>query len=293
MTRRAKEQRLKRLEQKRAAESPEEVERRIKWNLLLQQIDAPARPRTLSAPQILSWNSSHAVVGAAGKFELPVRIECDAAELSYSFDTKEMDIEFSIVLEQEGATGTRLPPTFVVFPTRCASHETTVRGCHSIKGPGTAKLVWDNEYSWINSKQLSYHVDLMQKAAAASATSPQALLESELHVRQRISASKNATYDNLQTNCAKRAAAIVALEQQIEELQRQVAHERDLAQLEAIEAEKVGREVDVLAAELAALSWRTLPAATFPHVLSFCPPDDLKRWFVADMLIFRSHLTKC
>ncbi|KAH9112925.1 hypothetical protein AeMF1_012810 [Aphanomyces euteiches] len=277
MTRRAKEQRQKRLEQKRAAESPEEIERRKNWSLLLQQIDGGSRPRSLSSPQVLTWNSSHAVVGASGKFELPVRVDCEIAELSYAFETKEMDIYFSITMESAVTGETR----WIIPPTRCASHEATIRGTHEIQGPGNLVLVWDNEYSWINSKQLGYRVDLTQKSAATISPGV-SLLETELLKRQRAYKSKNETYDNLQSNCTKRLAMIETLEQQLEELQRQLQQERDLHHIEAAEAEKVGHEVDILASELAALSWRTLPPSSFELVLSFCSPDDLKRWWTVN-----------
>ncbi|RQM20024.1 hypothetical protein B5M09_004288 [Aphanomyces astaci] len=212
MTRRAKEQRQKRLELKRTVETAEEIERRQKWTLLLKQIDTPARPRTMSAPQMLTWHSSHAVVAAAGKFELPVRVEHAGSELSYTFNTKDMDINFSITFA--GTTSEE----YMVHPTRCASHESTIRGCHKVPGPGTVVLVWDNEYSWINSKELSYHVGLAQTSSPPTGVSGRSLLEGELRTRQAKHRVLNESYDNLRLQCTKRAAAIDAIERQLEVL---------------------------------------------------------------------------
>ncbi|ETV84911.1 hypothetical protein H257_02813 [Aphanomyces astaci] len=272
MTRRAKEQRQKRLELKRTVETAEEIERRQKWTLLLKQIDTPARPRTMSAPQMLTWHSSHAVVAAAGKFELPVRVEHAGSELSYTFNTKDMDINFSITFA--GTTSEE----YMVHPTRCASHESTIRGCHKVPGPGTVVLVWDNEYSWINSKELSYHVGLAQTSSPPTGVSGRSLLEGELRTRQAKHRVLNESYDNLRLQCTKRAAAIDAIERQLEELQQQLQQEADLHAMETTEADRVGREVDVVAAELAALSWRTLSPASLAHILEFCPRDDWKQW---------------
>ncbi|ETW06012.1 hypothetical protein, variant [Aphanomyces invadans] len=276
MTRRAKEQRQKRLELKRAADTPEEAERRLKWALLLKTLDAPARLRALSAPPMLTWHSSHAIVAPAGRFELPIRVEEAGSDLSYTFETKDMDIDFSITFE--GLTSVE----YLVHPTRCASHESTVRGSLDIPGPGTVVLVWDNEYSWFNAKELSYHVGLKTpEPDVSTAKSPVSLLDVELDSRKQQYRTLNESYDMLQLQCTKRATSIQVIERQIEELQRELHEEKDLHAVESAEAERVGRQIDSVAAELAALSWRTLSPPLFAHVLAYCSREDWKRWLVS------------
>jgi len=168
MTRRAKEQRQKRLEMRMVPPTPEEIERKRTWTELLKRIDIEQademkiqanRPRTQSAPQELQWKSSSAVIAASGKFRLPVRLEYVQAELLFEFTTKEFDITFSIsFIDSNGIQ------QYLISPTRCASHEYPVKGKHDIKGPGMITLEWDNEYSWINSKQLCYTVQLRQSS---------------------------------------------------------------------------------------------------------------------------------
>ena len=229
MTRRAKEQRQKRLAQRLAYETPEEIERRQQWRALLDTIDAAAdapavvanettakvRARTLSAPDVLSWKSSHAIVAASGKFDLPVRVEYEDSEVSYEFHTKEMDIVFSIRYV-DAATGVE---RFLISPTRCASHESAVKGCHEVRGPGVLTLTWDNEFSWINQKELSYAVELHQNvphlAPLVPANTARDTLQRELRLRQAAFYEKADVLATLQANVDARQATIFDLEQQL------------------------------------------------------------------------------
>ncbi|OQS00460.1 F-box protein [Achlya hypogyna] len=296
MTRRAKEQRQKRLAQRLAAETPEEIERRLKWQALLDGLDAAAdappavepteatakaRARTLSAPDVLSWKSSHAIVAASGRFELPVRVEYEDSELSYEFHTKEMDIVFSIAF-LEAATGLE---RFLISPTRCASHESAVKGVHEVRGPGLLTLTWDNEFSWINQKELSYNVELHQSVPHLQAPVPamptaKDVLQKELAIRQATWREKADALATLQVGVDERRARIAALEQQLASIQLDLAATMEAQRVATTELQGVSREVDVLEGEMTALAWRTLPPPLASHVLSFGSKADWKQWML-------------
>jgi hypothetical protein len=181
MTRRAKEQRQKRLLQKLAKETPEEIARRENWQNLIDTLDTSSVSTTSeiasghdigtrgknepeSALEVLHWKSSHAVVAAGGNFVLPIRVECPQSRVVYEFETKEWNIFFSIGFFQD-----RVPhkhdehQSMPLFgPVRCDSHEHPVKGSHEIDGPGTIVFSWDNAFSWFNPKELRYRIELHQ-----------------------------------------------------------------------------------------------------------------------------------
>ncbi|KDO34950.1 hypothetical protein SPRG_01012 [Saprolegnia parasitica CBS 223.65] len=289
MTRRAKEQRQKRLAQRLAYETPEEIERRLQWRALLDTIDAAAdapdvaatetaKVRTLSAPDVLSWKSSHAIVAASGKFDLPVRVEYEDSEVSYEFHTKEMDIIFSIRFV-DAATGLE---RFLIPPTRCASHESAVKGCHDVRGPGVLTLTWDNAFSWINQKELSYAVELHQNvphlAPLVPANTARDTLQRELRLRQAAFDAKAGVLATLQASVDSRQAKILDLEQQLARLQTELATAVDEQSQATAELQGVARDVEVLDNELTALAWRTLPTPMVERILSFGAKADWKQW---------------
>ena len=68
---------------------------------------------------------------------------------------------YYIVVSVVGSS-TETKETFLVEPTRYDAHIETVAGTLYINGPATVYLVWDNEYSWFNSKDLAYSIDLSE-----------------------------------------------------------------------------------------------------------------------------------
>lgn len=91
----------------------------------------------------------------AGKHqELPLSIS-NRAILRYRFDTKGGDIGFFITFDRFDGNSVVL-----VESMRHQCHLSPTQGEVVVDGAGTARLVWDNSYSWLSTKTLSYIVQL-------------------------------------------------------------------------------------------------------------------------------------
>lgn len=111
MTRRAKERRLERTQEKARA-LDEKMAREIKlnarpeWKQLLAAIDgvpatlkwthqpSPPKPATPAIVQELQWKSMHVPIAAASNFQLPIKLDGPRGTLLYSFSTREYDLDF-------------------------------------------------------------------------------------------------------------------------------------------------------------------------------------------------------
>ncbi|OQR92054.1 F-box protein [Thraustotheca clavata] len=280
MTRRAKENRQKRIAQRLANDTPEERERQRKWQELLEMIDSSAarkaQAKKTALPEVLSWKSSHAIVAASSKFDLPVRVEYEHSELAFEFNIKDMDIVFSVGFI-DAVSGLE---RYVITPTRCAAYENAVKGVHEIHGPGLLTLTWDNEYSWINQKEISYNVELHQQVPdLQSPIDPSHdILINELSSRQILYQEKSKQIQELQDTIASHENAIQSIQDQLQALQLELAEATEQVQTASSDLQQVNKQVDLLENEINALSWRKLSMPILEHILSFGDQNDRQQW---------------
>jgi hypothetical protein len=90
---------------------------------------------------------------------LPIPIAAPYSTVKYEFCTENGDIVFSIVfVSDEGEE------TIISAPERVNSQEEPVSGTCQLDSPGTLLFLWDNTFSWFNSKSLTYAVEIEQVA---------------------------------------------------------------------------------------------------------------------------------
>mmetsp|Transcript_8852 Transcript_8852/g.22936 ORF Transcript_8852/g.22936 Transcript_8852/m.22936 type:complete len:270 (-) Transcript_8852:430-1239(-) len=100
--------------------------------------------------------SSGMLIQAGGIFELPIKVDRPSV-LRIRFEVDEgYDVDFALKFleDAEGST-----PQTLVMPARSTARE----GQLDIHTTGTCFVIWDNAFSWINSKSLTYHLSLKSK----------------------------------------------------------------------------------------------------------------------------------
>lgn len=144
-------------------------------------------------PDQLKWKANEVVVPAGEAFSLPIHVERGGSILSYGFETKGYDINFGIDAKDERMNLTELMPM-----TRVESQNMSEQGKVEIKEPSLITLKWDNSYSWMTNKTLSYTITLTIPAPTKSDLTESAglkLKELESH-RAALSKAKESLNQN-------------------------------------------------------------------------------------------------
>lgn len=90
-------------------------------------------------------------IKANDKFVLPIIIEENNSFLDYKFQTDAMDINFSIEMEEENN----------IYYLKPQSRINSINITNFIiKNKCKLLFEWDNTYSWINDKQISYEIQI-------------------------------------------------------------------------------------------------------------------------------------
>tara|TARA_A100001015_G_scaffold307656_1_gene403924 strand:- start:1526 stop:2458 length:933 start_codon:yes stop_codon:yes gene_type:complete len=132
---------------------------------------------TSASRDYLTWNGSDVIINYS--WTLPVPILLIGSTLSYSFDTKGGDIEFSVgfisaAAAQNASTNNNNSNTETGESNESIQHEEevlqvmnrvpsdteTVEGKIFCRSEGMIRLTWNNEFSWFLPKWLSYNVQI-------------------------------------------------------------------------------------------------------------------------------------
>ncbi|OWY92448.1 F-box protein [Phytophthora megakarya] len=258
MTRRAKERRKERVHAKLQQEEEkrlrdERLSARPSWIHLLAAIDGPSSSSLHVSsdspkPPIvdeLQWKSSQVPIAASGGFQLPVKLDARKGELHYSFSTRDYDVNFGVQMICADGNLIELLDT-----RRYESQKQQVQGQLSLTGPGMVLLLWDNSFSWVNTKQLAYHVELKQETLPVSqAEKTQLALKARLKREQKL-LQVEGEFDGLETKVQTEAQTIEFLRHQIEELQLQMRQHEEEKELFNNKKEQVGEAIEELCWEL-------------------------------------------
>ncbi|KAF1789178.1 GOLD domain [Phytophthora cactorum] len=202
------------------------------WIQLLAAIDGPS-PNSSSSLHVsssdspkykspivdeLQWKSSQVPIAASGGFQLPIKLDARKGELHYSFSTRDYDVNFGVQMICADGSLIELLDT-----RRYESQKQQVEGHLRLTGPGMVLLLWDNSFSWVNTKQLAYHQKLLQA-------------EGE--------------YDGLETLVQTEAQTIDFLRHQIEELQLQLRQHEEEKEITNKKKDEVEEHIEELCWEL-------------------------------------------
>ncbi|KAG7399445.1 hypothetical protein PHYBOEH_008817 [Phytophthora boehmeriae] len=289
MTRRAKERRKERVQAKQQQEEErlardQRLSRRPSWLQLLASIDGPVAgsdSRRLSsdkptkAPIVdeLQWKSSQVPIAASEGFQLPIKLDARKGELHYAFSTRDYDVNFGV--QMICADGSLVE---LLEPRRYESQKQQVQGQLALTGPGMVLLLWDNSFSWVNTKQLAYHVELKQETLPVSdAEKTQLALKARLQREHKLLRSES-EFDGLETQIQTEAQTIEFLRHQIDELQCQLRQHEEAKERVSKEKDKVGERIEELCWELQALTWRCLDRGALHRILGFLSEKDVASW---------------
>ncbi|KAG6582787.1 putative F-box protein [Phytophthora cinnamomi] len=292
MTRRAKERRMERVHAKlRQHEEKllrdQRLSARPSWVQLLATIDGPPLSSNGSSSLLLSsesprkppivdelqWKSSQVPIAASGGFQLPIKLDARKGELHYSFSTRDYDVNFGVQMICADGSLIELLDT-----RRYDSQRQQVQGQLSLSGPGMVLLLWDNSFSWVNSKQLAYHVELKQETLPVSeAEKTQLALRARLEREHKLLQCEG-EFDGLETQVHTEAQTIDFLRHQIEELQTQLRQHEEAKESVNKKKDQVGEQIEELCWELQALSWRCLDQAALHRILDFLGEKDVIAW---------------
>lgn len=141
----------------------------------------------------MKWKANEVVIPAGETFLLPVHVERGGSTLSYGFETKGYDINFGIEAKDDQKQLTQLLPM-----SRVESQNMSEQGKVEIKEPSLVTLKWDNTYSWMTNKTLSYTITLTIPAPTKSDLTVSAGLKLKELESHRIALAK--AKDNLNQN---------------------------------------------------------------------------------------------
>ncbi|KAE9351962.1 hypothetical protein PF008_g5684 [Phytophthora fragariae] len=300
MTRRAKEQRMERVHAKLQQQEAkllrdQRLSSRPSWIQLLAAIDGPppssnsnsnSNPNTNNSlhlssesprmPPIvdeLQWKSSQVPIAASGGFQLPIKLDARKGELLYAFSTRDYDVNFGVQMICADGSLIELLDT-----RRYESQKQQVQGQLRLSGPGMVLLLWDNSFSWVNSKQLAYHVELKQETLPVSdAEKTQLALKARLEREQKL-LQREGEFDGLETQVQTQTQTIDLLRHQIEELQMQLRQHEEAKESVNKKKDQVGEQIEELCWELQALNWRCLDQAALHRILDFLGEKDTIAW---------------
>ena len=146
-------------------------------NNIFSSLDAPFRNFEKAVEPIV-WQSSDILVMQTYDLKVPTLA---GSTVKYSFSTKLGDISFTTEFHAVGQVSFRFatactkcrvtqnfgiftsqPPQVVVAPMRVPSDIENIKGTFKSETDGTFVFLFDNKFSWFNSKLLSYTVNLFQ-----------------------------------------------------------------------------------------------------------------------------------
>lgn len=133
---------------------------------------------------------------------------------------------------------------------RYESQKRQVEGSVELTGPGMVLLLWDNSYSWVNPKQLSYTVELHQDAPPETAAEKAQLAQRARLERQRRLLRAETSVDALEASIHTHEQGAEQLRLQIQELQAKLERNEAAKAAAAKARDRVDDEIDTLCWEL-------------------------------------------
>lgn len=120
------------------------------------------RRRTLATPD----NQQRTTIGAGSSWTLPVSVARAGSVLRWTFSTASGDLAFAVRYRSPGSGDNVKARDLLTSQRLSSSRQQPHRGSLRCHEPGTYELVFDNTFSWITRKELSYSVQLLPPATA-------------------------------------------------------------------------------------------------------------------------------
>mmetsp|Transcript_32235 Transcript_32235/g.42509 ORF Transcript_32235/g.42509 Transcript_32235/m.42509 type:complete len:289 (+) Transcript_32235:46-912(+) len=236
-----------------------------------REVDGPFAMRQKDVEPNLTWKCTNMPIKT--EFRLPIPVDIAGSIIEYQFQTLEYDIAFSVELETLNDDGER-ESNVISEPERYDSHIEPFVQQVQMDQPGTLILVWNNSYSWMREKQLSYSVSLQVPSLIGidKAKCDRALtyfneciemLGSETEMKDQLVASKS----ELSTELSD-------LKIQIEQLTRTLAAKT--TDLEEVMKEETlcAQKIELCKLKLTGFTFRLFSTPILSNILSFGESSD-------------------
>lgn len=133
---------------------------------------------------------------------------------------------------------------------RYESQKQQIKGQLDVVGPGMILLIWDNSFSWLNTKQLAYSIELKQETLLSSEAKKVELARHARLTRERAVWNKENELDTVQTSIQTYEQTILDIKRQIEELQQHLQEKEDTRVKIIQQQEQVEDQIDTLCWEI-------------------------------------------
>mmetsp|Transcript_25756 Transcript_25756/g.43403 ORF Transcript_25756/g.43403 Transcript_25756/m.43403 type:complete len:432 (-) Transcript_25756:504-1799(-) len=213
---------------------------------------------------------------------LPVPVANPHTLVSFTFQTSNGDISFSMVF-----IGLNGEEEILIPPSRLQSDEEPVHDSVTLEGQGTLILLWDNSYSWLHKKELSYSLQIEQNPNVDANGVPKEeplsvyeearvenarkqrrqLLSHMVHLQEKLSGVD----DILRTVTP---AEIEELEASLLRIRQEIDMKRGLLQSSKVERRDLVQQLRSSDRLRAPLNIRTLNGKNLSRVLQFLEPRE-------------------
>lgn len=212
------------------------------------------------------WSTKDMIV--QWSWELAVPVPIPGCELKFEFETKGYDIGFQVVLDGEDQSSTTL-----LSLDRYNSHQDKMSGQCNVPKQGTARLTWDNSYSWFTPKALSYHVTVTlpehRIAEASRSTRAQLALAATKDDVARAALRLRRTREAV----SQLHSEIPVLKQKLELMQMELQNKLKGAETAAQEVRQLERRIGEGKDRTLGLCIRFLGAGPLRSVIQFADPS--------------------
>jgi len=204
-------------------------------------------------------SSSGMTIKAGGSFELPIKVDCPSV-LRIRFEVEDgYDVDFSLKFLENAD---KAEVQTLVEPARSTARE----GQLDIHTTGTCFVIWDNAFSWINSKELTYHLSLKSKEDIEKERVAELARLAELR--------KQAAIDGAAARREKRAEMVVELEGKVADMMAHQHQARNRLAAKQVELKELERRYLAAKAGIEAVAQvvRAPPPRNRPVPLPARPP---------------------
>ena len=234
----------------------------------------------------LTWNGSDVIIHYS--WTLPVPILLAGSILSYSFDTKGGDIEFSVGFISADAHNTNntnnnntaigesnksIQDDEEILQTmnRVPSDTETVEGKIFCRNTGMIRLTWNNEFSWFLPKWLSYNVRISPPLFRMMNTTKIEWVRSKLIETVEENRIARKKLKENRAMLSEESTLISKLRKKLEKVRKQYEDYQDSLVGSIDEANTLKRTLLFNTQKMKGLTIRCLKKPVLVHVLSFLP----------------------
>jgi len=181
--------------------------------LLLQSVDGTSLKSYQTTPAI--YTAKSVPIGAKEKVKVPIHVTTGGSVVEYRVESEDYDIGFGIVAERDESV------TIVMEHNRIESHMEGITGKFLVGTvPCALIFTFDNEYSWLRSKNISYQItvtppsitNILAGRRTRASTALSKVTQDEAVAKERL--------DKTSLECVEISTIVERMEKELKELKK-------------------------------------------------------------------------